>query len=157
MHGIFYLLCMSRKAGAVSENRKKQTWKNDLLQVFCTPSAEHNHCFLHWTVLNIMTVKVRKPQEFICFETFAIMLYRIRQNFCWLKFSPKAHTMYWDKNFTKFNFTNCASYLPGSCGWSSQVAMCNIYMYACMNVSKFSLCKKIHRKIFANGMYWRNW
>ena len=93
------------------------------------------------TLLNIMTVKVRKPQEFICFETFAIMLYRIWQNFCWLKFSPKAHTMYWDKNFTKFNFTNCASYLPGSCGWSSQVAMCNIYVCAHKCVKIFTVQK----------------
>ena len=35
------------------------------------------------------------------------------------KFSPKAHTLYWDNNFDKFNFTNRASYLSGSCGWSS--------------------------------------
>ena len=36
-----------------------------------------------------------------------------------LKFSPKAHTLYWDKKFAKFNFVNHASYLPGSSGWSS--------------------------------------
>ena len=55
--------------------------------------------------------------------------YRTRQNFRWLKFSPKAHAMYWDKNFTKFNFTNHVSYFPGSCGWSSRVAMC---IHVCM-------------------------
>ena len=76
--------------------------------------------------------------------------YCIRQNFRWQKFSPKAHTiLYWDKNFAKFNFINHVSYLPGSCGWSLRVAM-----HICMcthnraNVSKFSLCKKIHRKNF---------
>ena len=56
--------------------------------------------------------------------------------------------MYWDKNFAKFNFANRTSYLPGSCGWSSQIAM-----YICMcahdhaNVSKFH-CKKICGKKF---------
>ena len=72
--------------------------------------------------------------------------YHIRQNFHWLKFSPKAHTMYWDKNF---NFANRAGYLPGSCGWSSRIAM---HICACtqdrVNVSNFSLYKKIRGKKF---------
>ena len=55
--------------------------------------------------------------------------------------------MYWDKNFAKFNFTNCVSYLPGSCGRSSRVAM---RICACAhdreNVSKFSLCRKFVEK-----------
>ena len=92
-----------------------------------------------------------------------LYIYHIRQNFHWLKFSPKAHTLYWDKNFAKFNFANCASYIidhidyvnvKRSCGWSSRVAMC---ICVCTrdrtNVSKVSLCKKI----FTNGMHWRNW
>ena len=65
-------------------------------------------------------------------------------NACWLRFSPKAHTVYWDKNFA-----NGASYLPGSCGWSSQVAR---RICACThdraNMSKFSLCEKNSRKKF---------
>ena len=64
--------------------------------------------------------------------------------FRWLKFSPKAHTMYWDKNFAKFNVANRASYLPGSCEWSLRVAMHKCaYTHDRLNVSKFSLCKKV--------------
>ena len=46
--------------------------------------------------------------------------------------------MYWDKNFA-----NRTSYLPGSCGWSSQIAMCIcMCVHDHANVSKFH-CKKI--------------
>ena len=74
--------------------------------------------------------------------------------FSLVKISPKAHTMYWDKNFTKFNLANCTSYLVGSCGWSLQVVM---HICVCthnrVNVSKLSLCKNICRKNFsATGM-----
>ena len=56
--------------------------------------------------------------------------------------------MYWDKNFAKFNFANRTSYLPGSCGWSSQIAMCTcMCAHDHANVSKFH-CKKICRKKF---------
>ena len=77
--------------------------------------------------------------------------------FRWLKFSQKAHTLYWDKNnIAKFNFANRASYLPGSYGWSSRAAM---RIFACahdrVNVSKFSLCKKFAETILASGMHWR--
>ena len=68
---------------------------------------------------------------FFCFPRVSI--YRIRQNFRWLKFLPKAHTMYWDKNFT-----NHASCLPGSCGFGFGG-------------------KKFAEKIFTNSMHWRNW
>ena len=72
------------------------------------------------------------------------------------KFSPKAHTLYWDKNFAKFNFANHASYLPGNSEWSSGViGMRYVHMRVCsrsrvhkFNVSKFSLCKKICEKNF---------
>ena len=83
------------------------------------------------------------------------VLYCIWQNFRWLKFSPKAHTMYWVKNFAKFNFTNCTSYLLRSCGWSSWVAM---RICACARMCQnFHCAKKFAEKIFANGMHWRNW
>ena len=35
-----------------------------------------------------------------------ILMYRIRQKFRGRKISPKARALYWDKNFTEFNFTN---------------------------------------------------
>ena len=58
-----------------------------------------------------------------------------------------AKGIYWDKNFAKFNFINCVNYLPGSRGWSLQVAMCICACtHDCANVSKSSLCKKIHGK-----------
>ena len=43
--------------------------------------------------------------------------------------SPKAHTLYWDKHFINFNFTNCASYLPRSSEWS----LCWYVLYEHMN------------------------
>ena len=55
--------------------------------------------------------------------------YRIQQNFRWLKFLSKAHTMYCDKNFVKFNFANRASYLPGSFVGGAQI--CYVHIYAC--------------------------
>ena len=42
------------------------------------------------------------------------------------KFSPKAHTLYWDKNF---DFANHTSYLPGSSGWSLQVVGIYVHMH----------------------------
>ena len=86
--------------------------------------------------------------------------YHIRQNFRRLKFSPKAHTLYWDKNFTKLNFANHASYLPGNSGWNSGViGMRYVHLHVCsqsrvhkFNVSKFSLCKKIREKVFVNSI-----
>ena len=51
--------------------------------------------------------------------------YRIRQNFC------QRLILYCDKNFAKFNFTNCASYLPGSSELSSQVIACMLCADAC--------------------------
>ena len=91
----------------------------------------------------------------LCIHTWSCN-YRIWQNFRLLKFPPKAHTVYWGKNFAKFNFANCASYLPGNSGWSSGViGMHYVHMRVCsqsrvhkFNVSKFSLCKKIHEKNF---------
>ena len=73
--------------------------------------------------------------------------YRIWQNFHWLKFSPKANTLYWDKNFA-----NRTNYLPGSSGWSSQViGMCYAHALtitrAKINVSKFHCAKNSRKKI----------
>ena len=65
-------------------------------------------------------------------------MYCIRQNFRWLKFLPKTHTLYWDKNFAKFNFANHASYLPGSSGWSSRAI--GVYVHMCVYSR---LCVKI--------------
>ena len=94
---------------------------------------------------------------------YNICKYCIPQNFCWLKFLPTACTLYWDKTF---NFTNRASYLPRSSGWSSRV--CRYVCYAHMRVrsqsrTQNSMChnfhcaKKFAEKIFTNIMHWRNW
>ena len=75
------------------------------------------------------------------------ILYNIMTKFSPAKISLKAHTMYWSKNFTKFNVANHASYLPGRCGWSLRMAT---RICACThdrtNMSKFSLCKKSQKK-----------
>ena len=87
---------------------------------------------------------------------YATTVYRIQQNFCRLKFSLKAHTLYWDKNFA-----NHANYLPGSSGWSSQVIGMRIcacaHDLAQNSVCQISLCKKFTEKIFVNCMHWWNW
>ena len=48
-------------------------------------------------------------------------LYRIAQNFRWIKISFNAHALYWHKNFAEFNFAHSASCSPGSSGWSSRM------------------------------------
>ena len=65
------------------------------------------------------------------------------------KFLPKTHTMYRDKNFAKFNFTNRTSYLPGSCGWNSQVAIyvhMRMHSQSCECVKIFTVQKKSWQK-----------
>ena len=51
----------------------------------------------------------------------AKMMYRIAQNFRWIKISLNAHTLYWHKNFAEFNFAHSAGCSPGSSGWSSRI------------------------------------
>ena len=45
-------------------------------------------------------------------------IYRIAQNFYWIKISLNAHTLYWHKNFA--HSVGCS---PGSSGWSSRMNM----------------------------------
>ena len=59
--------------------------------------------------------------------------------------------MYWDKNFAKFNFANRTSYLPGSCGWSSQIAMC-ICAYACA-LTIMQMCQNFTAKKFVEKKF----
>ena len=76
---------------------------------------------------------------------FFYAIYCIRQNFCWPKFSPKAHTLYWDKNFAKFKFANHVSYLPGNCGWNSRITM---RICVCVRMCQIFLCAKKFMKKF---------
>ena len=78
---------------------------------------QEGHAFFEFTCA---TEDVENTNEVILMDK---VQYCIQQNFCWLKISPKGSYFVLGQNFTKFNFTNRANYLPGSCGWSSQVAM----------------------------------
>ena len=70
------------------------------------------------------------------------------------KIFTKGH-VYWNINFAKFNYTNRASYLPGSCGQSLRVAICmHSRSHECVKI--FTVQKNC-TKIFINGMHWRNW
>ena len=55
-----------------------------------------------------------------------------------------AHTLYCDKNFAEFRFTNCMSYLPGSSGWTDQ------YARYTQGGAYIRVYEKYRRKSFAN-------
>ena len=102
--------------------------------------------FLYWW---IQYLHIRLWTNWFWENVYDGSKYCVWQNFRWLKFSSKAHTLFWDKNSPNLISRKLQASLEvvGGARVSCYMSMC-MCTHNCANVSKFSLCKKLCKKIF---------
>ena len=104
------------------------------------------------------------PKSLMSFATYAIIVVTrkcqhpsvnsTQYNTVYDKIFAKGSYFVLRQKFAKFNSANRASYLPGSCGWSSRVAMCKcVCAVTIAQMCQNFQCAKNCWKTFANCMH----